>query len=68
MIRSSAYLVTQAGYVTQDDLNAIDEEEELLPLGDTLHFQVNHARGCCVHMVHFFCNTRRILEAHGSLC
>lgn len=40
--------------MTQDDLNAIDEEEELLPLGDTLHFQVNHARGCCVHMVHFF--------------
>ena len=44
-VRSSAYLVTQAKFATQDALNAIDQEEEILPLGDPLHFQVSSACG-----------------------
>ncbi len=42
-IRSSAYLVSQAKFVTQDLLDAIDQEEEILPLGEVQNFQVSTA-------------------------
>ena len=42
-IRSSAYLVSQASFVTQKKLDGIDREEEEVPVGNVLGFQVSSA-------------------------
>lgn len=53
-VRSSAYVVTQGEFVTQGALNGIDQEaeidEEILPLGDPLHFQVSSTCGNGAYM------------------